>query len=962
MSKIRKEYIECRLFVLGDEKVGKKSFVKRLLGLPCTSIIHDEESEKEYKELLSKYKSEVEEDLQLQRQNEALLKSMNTEEKSRGGNEVTSRYTNTNTLFKIEEERTLRKNDRTIKNVTSTLNNIQATQNNLSKSMGIKPEIYKQKILREPVPEHPAKLYCVNLDKIVIKVFCIPKAEKRPPDFIPRDEDEEYELEKEHNISFDGIKKDLSDKLSAEDTCISEDRLSDFNISIFTLFIFLYDMSNFYSFESLILYYSKITNLFRFNEAKNFKACIIGNKNDKKVLLESEQTTVFNEFLKNTNLKKFEMNTKPYFSFDKFFLEFFFQIFSNFEQNETDEKHKLLRNKEFIEEFTKLVRNRPNFPREKREIINYADKVPGPEYDLNLFNFNTLEERNLFFSDKKTRFKKKIFINKQGPIIHDDKVPKHVDDKANKNKPVLNLEVKGGLYNKPINGYSFGIIKGQLNLIQKRKDLRSQRCTNLCKEIDRYNNSPIHQPLLKQSRDEEYFENAFKKKVEYKKNLIKERQLKINKILSIHNRNLKKIEEEKKNKYKNILLSKSISSPNLLGNNTSSLDSTSKNMEQNLLKQRYHDAIYGKNSLYLEKYEKQLSKIRLQSSKQKEPEPYLIDIRTSLINPSKGIKMHEESKLSLKRKDLMHYPQYRKIKDDFDRIVESAEKRLYNLKSAQLNEEENNKRQQMREERLNQKEQENLINLEKKEEKRKQWIANKEEINLRKKQQMHESSMEKLLKHKKILIEEEDKQKLISDLRRDISIQKGYGDPYSINPINYSLIEESSPKYSIKGRYVKREKNDDDIQDLILGTNVDLLVQLRTLQKNQSLPNFNYVKPKLPSIVFNKAERFPKYKPAYDDSFNSPLFENGIFKPPEHKDFICKEPMSESSQRGNIISNYAKSPSPADYKMKSSFDEVVEKGSIINKIRTKIKNEKAKLKEKEKEKEKNSKKKESLKD
>ena len=31
------------------------------------------------------------------------------DEKSRGGNNVTSRYTSTNTLFKIDEERTLRK-------------------------------------------------------------------------------------------------------------------------------------------------------------------------------------------------------------------------------------------------------------------------------------------------------------------------------------------------------------------------------------------------------------------------------------------------------------------------------------------------------------------------------------------------------------------------------------------------------------------------------------------------------------------------------------------------------------------------------------------------------------------------------------------------------------------------------------------------------------------------------------
>ena len=101
-------------------------------------------------------------------------------------------------------------------------------------------------------------------------------------------------------------------------------------------------MSNFYSFESLILYYSKIAKLFRFGEEENFKSCIIGNKIDKKVMMETEQLSVFNEFLKNTNLKKFEMSTKPYFYFNRFFSEFFFQMFSLFEQNETEPNQKLL--------------------------------------------------------------------------------------------------------------------------------------------------------------------------------------------------------------------------------------------------------------------------------------------------------------------------------------------------------------------------------------------------------------------------------------------------------------------------------------------------------------------------------------------------------------------------------------------------------------------------------------------
>ena len=75
-------------------------------------------------------------------------------------------------------------------------------------------------------------------------------------------------------------------------------------------------------FESLILYYSKIAKLFRFGEVENFKSCIIGNKMDKKVAMETDQMEVFNEFLKNTNLKKFEISTKPYFFLINFFLNF----------------------------------------------------------------------------------------------------------------------------------------------------------------------------------------------------------------------------------------------------------------------------------------------------------------------------------------------------------------------------------------------------------------------------------------------------------------------------------------------------------------------------------------------------------------------------------------------------------------------------------------------------------------
>ena len=92
----------------------------------------------------------------------------------------------------------------------------------------------------------------------------------------------------------------------------------------------------------------------------------------------------------------------------------------------------------------------------------------------------------------------------------------------------------------------------------------------------------------------------------------------------------------------------------------------------------------------------------------------------------------------------------------------------------------------------------------------------------------------------------------------------------------------------------------------------------------------------MPRVIFNKAERFPKQKNQYEDSVL--LFEDGIFHPNTHQDFNYKEPMDNMSQRGGILSSeYKKSPSPADYNIKSKFDVIVEEGKKISEIKSKIK-------------------------
>ena len=70
-----KTYIECRIFILGDRNVGKKSFINRLLNLPSTSDIRDFEAEKEFNKKIEELTKKIEEEEEFIRQSE--------EEKSR---------------------------------------------------------------------------------------------------------------------------------------------------------------------------------------------------------------------------------------------------------------------------------------------------------------------------------------------------------------------------------------------------------------------------------------------------------------------------------------------------------------------------------------------------------------------------------------------------------------------------------------------------------------------------------------------------------------------------------------------------------------------------------------------------------------------------------------------------------------------------------------------------------------
>ena len=420
MNEYEKNYIECRLFILGDRNVGKKSFIEKLISVPSTSLIRNIEAEKEFNNVLEKISKENEQ------QNEEYY-HINLKE-NRFNSTVKENYNGIKQLNKtksLEKDRFSKtKNNFNFNNkfLDYNPNSIDGKKNKFIMKSFIENKVFTNRYRRPPIPEYPAKLFNINKSKIILKPFYIFPAEELP-DYYTNSEnnDEDFIIEGDTKISLKGIIKDINKKLNMRKTIIEEDKLSGFKIFIYNLFIFIYDLSNFISFEKLILYYDKINYKYDIhNNDENFITCIIGNKKDKKINLLKEQENKYNEFIKKNNSSfTYEISTKPFFNFDKFFYDFFFETLNYYHENLFNEYN-------FKVNFGKIALNRNTFPKSVREIIDPTKDNPGPNYDLNIYGYSTTKELKEIFNDKKKRFNKKIFSNKQGPIFYKSKSLKKI--------------------------------------------------------------------------------------------------------------------------------------------------------------------------------------------------------------------------------------------------------------------------------------------------------------------------------------------------------------------------------------------------------------------------------------------------------------------------------------------------------------------------------------------------------
>ena len=905
MNEYEKEYIEYRLILLGNEKVGKKSFINRLLKIPSTTTLRNTEIEKAYKSQILKIKKKYVK----KKQYLEMLEEMNNEITK---TELKNKYTDDKTKSIISN-----------RNTKSLLKNQEKDEEKINEKDNFIMKITSQELyltkdyIRPPIPEHPTKLFNIHKSKICVKPYYILPAEKLSYEYTSNEEESDNEIDNDLKISYKGLKYDIKKLLDDKKTIIDEDKLNGYKISIYNIFLFMYDLSDYNTFEILIRYYDLIEGTFHLSELENSISFVIGNKKDQKIFLYPEKINSLNDFLKDNNLEIFEISTKPYFNFDKFILDFLLKLLNKYHEN-------LINEYNFKIDFEKIITNKSTFCKSVKETFIQKNTNPGPKYDVNIYNFDSAKELNESLNNNKYRFNKKIFYNKIGPKYAISKSTKDINSlhhELSKDKSGSFIaQPKGGLLYKPAIGYSFGSVKGKLNLLKERKELILKRNEGLKESIE--GNSSLFGNNINTSRikGEEYIKEVTNRKNKIIEKKIRERKLIIDKLHEIHSNNLerKKNEEEEKKKILNLSENnKSLSSPDLLSTNNTSTPYNNITMKNN--KDRLFEVLYPKNKNYLEDYKEKLKKIKQNRKQYSTPGPNAYDIRNNYTDTNKGPSFGGKRKENLiSRVD----PSFPNLKDEFDIIVEKGNNNNNYIKDFQPRFKEIIK--------------EEMIGPYIDEEIWKKWEGNK--LNNEKRgrikifmKYLKQRKKQQLKKMKEIKGQKEEIQKL----RKEILIRKGYEDENGPKSINYTLVEESSPKFTIKGKYgsMFSIKDNNDISNLFPG-NTEMLELIKNSQLNRPLPNANIVKPKLPNIIFNKAERFEKLNKEYEGSED--LFKDGVFGLKTQKNFSNKELYSYTTRRDIIYQNTQKNPPSSYYKIKSSFDIIAEKGKKISEIRDKI--------------------------
>ena len=173
----------------------------------------------------------------------------------------------------------------------------------------------KKEPFHMPPPSSNQLEYKLGSTILTIQAFIIDGAIQCRIDEDVSSDDEDEEIVHEYHIKFTWTKKTILNYLRMFADNTNEKNTNE------DIFVFMYDLSDFSTFERMMLYYDSVNRRFKLHENKA-KCVIIGNKSEKKMLFNKEDLEKMDSFYNlNESFQKFEISNKLHFNFSKFLNE-----------------------------------------------------------------------------------------------------------------------------------------------------------------------------------------------------------------------------------------------------------------------------------------------------------------------------------------------------------------------------------------------------------------------------------------------------------------------------------------------------------------------------------------------------------------------------------------------------------------------------------------------------------------
>jgi hypothetical protein len=210
----------------------------------------------------------------------------------------------------------------------------------------------------------------------------------------------------------------------------------------------------------------------------------------------------------------------------------------------------------------------------------------------------------------------------------------------------------------------------------------------------------------------------------------------------------------------------------------------------------------------------------------------------------------------------------------------------------------------------------------------------------------------KLVDKNKIELKKEEEKELTEQIIKQYSTT----DEYFKREINYNLVEDSSPKYTLKGRY----ENHPSLSSQVYYGSSDNIFSPYEIEKynefiiennhiKSKLPNFSIVKPQYPAYSFGKSKRFnyninklnisnenSKQFKSMENSLENDIYLDGNYGYQDSQSFLKLQTMMGTEKK---LNNYKDNgvPGPGNYIIRDFAEDISRKGELINQIRQKMK-------------------------